>query len=253
MKQGKNHYTPQEFARLFHIDKQTLIYYDNQGIFSPAFRSEKGYRYYEAAQILPFAELLSLRNLHISGAEMGVFNQHPSRGKLIELLSDKVRSDPCHAKQYRKPETENPSSDGKPQPSHGAGHADSQASTPHAAQSPLPCQNIFPRCLSKECPSHHGVCRSPFRQRFGNRRQPSRKHARRLVRTLRLPPAADLAPCAKPRNGESPHPPRRTLSDLHLSFAAVPSSECRPFNHRKYDAGPLPFPRRSFSRHTTSG
>lgn len=90
MKQGKSHYTPQEFARLFHIDKQTLIYYDNQGIFSPAFRSEKGYRYYEAAQILPFAELLSLRNLHISGAEMGVFNQHPSRSKLIELLSDKV-------------------------------------------------------------------------------------------------------------------------------------------------------------------
>lgn len=90
MKQEKNHYTPQEFARLFHIDKQTLIYYDNQGIFSPAFRSEKGYRYYETAQILPFAELLSLRNLHISGAEMGVFNQHPSRSKLIELLSDKV-------------------------------------------------------------------------------------------------------------------------------------------------------------------
>lgn len=58
MKQGKSHYTPQEFARLFHIDKQTLIYYDNQGIFSPAFRSEKGYRYYETAQILPFAELL---------------------------------------------------------------------------------------------------------------------------------------------------------------------------------------------------
>ena len=49
MKQGKSHYTPQEFARLFHIDKQTLIYYDNQGIFSPAFRSEKGYRYYETA------------------------------------------------------------------------------------------------------------------------------------------------------------------------------------------------------------
>ena len=39
MKQGKSHYTPQEFARLFHIDKQTLIYYDNPGIFSPAFRS----------------------------------------------------------------------------------------------------------------------------------------------------------------------------------------------------------------------
>ena len=257
MKQGKSHYTPQEFARLFHIDKQTLIYYDNQGIFSPAFRSEKGYRYYEAAQILPFAELLSLRNLHISGAEMGVFNQHPSRSKLIELLSDKVME---QEEAIRAMQSNIESLKRKIR------HLAESRSHPMEQvmlipkpvrlmqrQSPLPCQNIFPRCLSKECPSHHGVCRSPFRQRFGNRRQPSRRHARRLVRTLRLPPAADLTPCANPGNGESPHPPRRTLSDLHLSFAAVSSSECRPFNHRKHDAGTLPFPRRAFSHHTASG
>lgn len=31
----KNYFTPVEFAKLFGIDKQTLIYYDNRGIFSP--------------------------------------------------------------------------------------------------------------------------------------------------------------------------------------------------------------------------
>lgn len=257
MKQGKSHYTPQEFARLFHIDKQTLIYYDNQGIFSPAFRSEKGYRYYEAAQILPFAELLSLRNLHISGAEMGVFNQHPSRSKLIELLSDKVmeQEEAIRAMQSNIESLKRKIRHLAEIRSHPMEQVMLIPKPVRLMQRspPLSCQNIFPRCLSKECSSHHGVRRSPFRQRFGNRRQPSRRHALRLVRTLRLPPAADLAPCANPGNGESPHPPRRTLSNLHLSFAAVPSSECRPFNHRKHDAGPLPFPRRPFSRHTTSG
>ena len=83
-------YTPGEFARLFHMDKQTLIYYDNQGIFSPAHKSENGYRYYSTEQILSFAELWSLRHLQISGNALSEFNQAPSRKKLLELLSDKV-------------------------------------------------------------------------------------------------------------------------------------------------------------------
>lgn len=83
-------YTPGEFARLFQIDKQTLIYYDNQGIFSPAHKSENGYRYYATEQILPFAELLSLRNLHVGGSQMSEFNATPTREKLLEILSDKV-------------------------------------------------------------------------------------------------------------------------------------------------------------------
>ena len=83
-------YTPGEFAKLFQIDKQTLIYYDNQGIFSPAHKSENGYRYYSTEQILPFAELVSLRNLHVGGSQMSEFNATPTREKLLEILSDKA-------------------------------------------------------------------------------------------------------------------------------------------------------------------
>ena len=60
-------YTPVEFAKLFNIDKQTLIYYDNQGIFEPAFKKENGYRYYSSDQIVLFSVLLSLRKLNIQG------------------------------------------------------------------------------------------------------------------------------------------------------------------------------------------
>ncbi len=90
MKSKREYYTPVEFAKLFHIDKQTLIYYDNQGIFSPAYKSEKGYRYYSTKQILPFAELLSLRALHLPGTLLAEFNGMPHRNKLLELLSDKI-------------------------------------------------------------------------------------------------------------------------------------------------------------------
>lgn len=257
MKQGKSHYTPQEFARLFHIDKQTLIYYDNQGIFSPAFRSEKGYRYYETAQILPFAELLSLRNLHISGAEMGVFNQHPSRSKLIELLSDKVmeQEEAIRAMQ--------------------SNIESLKRKIRHLAESrshPMEQVMLIPKPVRLMQRSPRFPAKTSFRDACQKSALLITEYAAHLFDKdleIAVSPAVDtlaalcepyayhllldLASCAKPGNGESPHPPRRTLSDLHLSFAAVPSSEYRPFNHRKHDAGTLPFPRRAFSHHTTSG
>lgn len=84
------YYTPVEFAKLFNIDKQTLIYYDNQGIFAPAFKNENGYRYYSTDQIPLFSVLLSLRKLNIQGCLLSEYNQSPSNDKLIEMLADKI-------------------------------------------------------------------------------------------------------------------------------------------------------------------
>ena len=39
---SRKYYTPVEFARLFRIDRQTLIYYDNHGIFSPSLKNGNG-------------------------------------------------------------------------------------------------------------------------------------------------------------------------------------------------------------------
>ena len=86
----EQYYTPVEFAKLFNIDKQTLIYYDNQGIFAPAFKNENGYRYYSTDQIPLFSVLLSLRKLNIQGYLLSEYNQSPSNDKLIEMLSDKI-------------------------------------------------------------------------------------------------------------------------------------------------------------------
>lgn len=86
----EQYYTPVEFAKLFNIDKQTLIYYDNQGIFAPAFKNENGYRYYSVAQIAPFSILLSLRKLNIQGYLLAEYNKNPSVEKLTEMLKDKI-------------------------------------------------------------------------------------------------------------------------------------------------------------------
>lgn len=86
----EKYYTPLEFAKLFNIDKQTLIYYDNQGIFEPAFKNENGYRYYSSDQIVLFSVLLSLRNLNIQGYLLAEYNKNPSNDKLIEMLKDKI-------------------------------------------------------------------------------------------------------------------------------------------------------------------
>lgn len=83
-------FTPVEFAKLFAIDKQTLIYYDNQNIFCPQDKDEKGYRYYSAEQAFFFSVLLSLRCLEIPGAQLSEYNKDQSASKLIELLNDKI-------------------------------------------------------------------------------------------------------------------------------------------------------------------
>lgn len=63
----------------------------NYTYFSQSHQSERDYRYYSTtAQILSFAELWSLRNLHVNGTQLGEFNTSLTRKKLLELLSDKI-------------------------------------------------------------------------------------------------------------------------------------------------------------------
>lgn len=76
----KNYFTPVEFAKLFGIDKQTLIYYDNRGIFSPRHKNEKGYRFYGSDQILYFSTIVALRNLDIHGEQLRQYTDEPTQG-----------------------------------------------------------------------------------------------------------------------------------------------------------------------------
>lgn len=86
----KEYFTPSEFAKLFQIDRQTLIYYDNHGIFSPCFKSCHGYRYYSLDQVFLFSELVSLKTLSVTGAQLSRYNLHTTGQVLTEILDEKI-------------------------------------------------------------------------------------------------------------------------------------------------------------------
>lgn len=56
---------PAEFAQLYGISKDTLLYYDKIGLFRPQVRAENGYRLYSLDQIHSFDLILMLRAVHV--------------------------------------------------------------------------------------------------------------------------------------------------------------------------------------------
>lgn len=55
-----------KFSELCGVSRKTLIFYDNIGIFSPAYKNEKNYRYYTLNQFDTFSILTDLRELGMS-------------------------------------------------------------------------------------------------------------------------------------------------------------------------------------------
>lgn len=65
-KETKEQYiTTGEFARIVKLNKKTLIYYDEIGLFKPAYVNEKGYRFYSIFQTDALALIIALRDLGI--------------------------------------------------------------------------------------------------------------------------------------------------------------------------------------------
>ncbi len=86
----KQHYfTAGELANIFGISKQTLLYYDRMGLFSPAFVSENGYRHYNMNQYMDLEVILRLRSLNISIALIKQYLNNRSKEDFVEILESK--------------------------------------------------------------------------------------------------------------------------------------------------------------------
>ncbi|HJB06534.1 MAG TPA: MerR family transcriptional regulator [Candidatus Enterocloster faecavium] len=97
-RKDENFYTTGAFAKYFGIKKDTLFYYDEIGLFSPAFVGENGYRYYTASQISPFGTLLALREMNVPLCQIREYFEAPSPAKLeimatrqMERLEEEIR------------------------------------------------------------------------------------------------------------------------------------------------------------------
>lgn len=59
----KNLIVSGQFAAICGVNKQTLLYYDKIGLFSPGYKGENGIRYYDPGQVDTFHMILALREI----------------------------------------------------------------------------------------------------------------------------------------------------------------------------------------------
>lgn len=62
-----------QFAKLHNVNKRTLHYYDHIGLFSPAYKGENGYRYYDYSQSIDFEFIRMLKEINLSIEEIKQF------------------------------------------------------------------------------------------------------------------------------------------------------------------------------------
>lgn len=80
-----------QFAALHGINKKTLMWYDEIGLFRPAFiQPENGYRYYSYRQSSILETILLLRELDVSVGEIQAFMKNRSAASLERLLKEKI-------------------------------------------------------------------------------------------------------------------------------------------------------------------
>ncbi len=95
-----------QFANLHGINKKTLMWYDEIGLFKPAIiNTENGYRYYNYYQSSVLETILLLRELNVSVKEIQEFMENRSAASLERLLDKKIQKldqDILHLKAVRK-------------------------------------------------------------------------------------------------------------------------------------------------------
>lgn len=89
--QEQNYYTAGELAEMFHIQKQTLLYYDKIGLLKPEYVSENNYRHYTIAQYMTLEIIVSLRKLDIAICDIKEYLNNPSSEHLQKLLLNKQK------------------------------------------------------------------------------------------------------------------------------------------------------------------
>lgn len=89
MKNKKFLYTTGQFAKLNGINKRTLHYYDEIGLFSPEFKEENGYRYYTCFQMVQLELIVTLRKMGLSIEEIIRYQQSPSGASFADLITEK--------------------------------------------------------------------------------------------------------------------------------------------------------------------
>ena len=83
--------TVSQFAKLHNVNKRTLHYYDEIGIFSPDYKGENGYRYYDYMQGVDFEYIKMLKELNMGLDEIKKYIDSPNEEDFKEIADVKIK------------------------------------------------------------------------------------------------------------------------------------------------------------------
>jgi len=102
MRQNTVKMTTAQFAELHGVNRRTLHYYDDIGLFSPCQKGENGYRYYDASQSIVFEYIRMLKELNMSIAEIADYCKHPAPEKFLQIADRKEAEIDLEIRRMRK-------------------------------------------------------------------------------------------------------------------------------------------------------
>lgn len=91
MIQDRMLFTVGQFAKLHHVNKRTLHYYDDIGLFSPTHKGDNGYRYYTYLQSPILEMILTLRELGMTIDEISKYMIDCSIPKFKLIVESKTQ------------------------------------------------------------------------------------------------------------------------------------------------------------------
>lgn len=101
MKNAGPYLTIGEMARLHYINKKTLLFYDQAGLFSPAVVGENGYRYYSYSQCMLLEKILFLRRLGVPVEDIRRQLKTAGAADTLEFLSEQREKNREHIRILR--------------------------------------------------------------------------------------------------------------------------------------------------------
>ena len=82
--------TTAQFAKMHGINKRTLHYYDSIGLFSPRWKGENNYRYYDYMQGIYLEYIRMLKDLNMSIEEIKAYVDHPDEEAFLQIADNKL-------------------------------------------------------------------------------------------------------------------------------------------------------------------
>ena len=77
--------TTSQFAKIHGLNKRTLHYYDTIGLFSPHYKGDNNYRYYDDSQSIQLEYIRMLKELNMSIKEIKEYLNHPNQADFLPV------------------------------------------------------------------------------------------------------------------------------------------------------------------------